>query len=48
MSKQTLTILKQLVYAEMQAFKGIDNKYINLYLRRLKVVYKQVEKALCQ
>ena len=48
MTKQSLIILKQLVYAEIAAFKGIDNLYIQKYLSLLKKVQKDVEKELCQ
>lgn len=46
MTKQTLIILKQLTYAEIQDFKGIKNKYIQKYITRLERVYRQVEKEL--
>ena len=48
MTKQSLIILKQLVYAEIVAFKGIDNQFIQKYLDLLKKVYKDVEKELCR
>jgi len=48
MTKQSLIILKQLVYAEIAAFKGIDNAFIQRYISLLKKVYKDVEKELCR